>query len=157
MRENGWWFEDHVPGSSVTTMARTVFDGDIGSFVSLGGIFESLFIDAHHEDNQVLQGRIAPAMLVLTFAEGLYILTGHTYAGRAFLGLDGLRLTAPTLAGDSIHAVVTVETARPSSTRPGHGVVELAHEVFNHRDEPLMTYRTTRLIGCRPETMEEGS
>lgn len=150
MSRGEWWFEDHVPGSSVQTMARTVTDADIVNFVTLGGIFEPLFIDAHHADNKLLSGRVAPAMLVLTFAEGLYILTGHTTAGRAFLGLDALRLTAPTRAGDSIHAVVTVESARESSSRPGHGVVELRHEVFNHEATQLMTYRTTRLIEMRP-------
>lgn len=150
MAEQAWWFEDHVPGVSVTTMARTVTEADIVSFVTNGGIFEALFIDAHHRDNQVLEGRIAPAMLVLTYAEGLYILTGHTHAGRAFLALDGLRLVAPTRSGDSIHAVVTVDSARPSSSKPGHGVVELKHDVFNHQGTQLMTYRTTRLIEARP-------
>lgn len=144
-----WWFEDQVPGTSVTTMARTVTEADIVAFVTQGGIFEPLFIDAHHKANQVLDGRVAPAMLVLTFAEGLYVLTGHTTAGRAFLGLDGLRLTAPTRAGDSIHAVVTVEAARPSESKPHHGIVELRHDVFNHEGAQLMTYRTTRLMEAR--------
>lgn len=150
MSKGEWWFEDHEPGTSIETMARTVTETDIVNFVTQGAIFEGLFIDAHHADNKLLKGRVAPAMLVLTFAEGLYILTGHTFAGRAFLGLDGLRLTAPTRAGDSIHAAVTVDSARESTSRPGHGIVELRHEVFNHEATQLMTYRTTRLIEMRP-------
>jgi acyl dehydratase len=150
MSDAGWYFEDFEPGQEIVTMSRTITEADIVNFTTLGGIFEELFINAHHDANKVLHGRVAPAMLVLTYAEGLYVLTGHTRAGRAFLGLDQLRLVAPTRCGDSIRAVIRVESTRPSKSRPGHGVVVLRHRVLNQDGVELMTYQTTRLLECRP-------
>jgi acyl dehydratase len=142
-------FEEFVVGESERTMGRTVTETDIVNFVGIGGIFEELFVNAEFEGNRVLGGRVAPAMLVLTIAEGLYIHTGHTHAGRAFLGLDNLRLTAPTKAGDTLWVVVTVDSARPSKSRPGHGVVQLSQRVENQRGETVLTYTTTRLYEAR--------
>ena len=150
MSDSSWYFEDFEPGQSHLTMGRTVTEADIVNFVTVGGIFEELFINVHHRDNEVLSGRVAPAMLVLTFAEGLYILTGHTHAGRAFLGLDELRLKAPTCAGDTLRVRIDVEETRPSRSRPGHGVVRLRHHVFNQDDAEVMEYTTTRLLQARP-------
>jgi acyl dehydratase len=149
MPEDGWYFDDFAPGQQHTTMGRTVTEADIVSFATLGGIFEELFLNVEHQDNVILGGRVAPAMLVLTYAEGLYIQTGHTHAGRAFLGLDELRLTAPTRAGDTIWATITTEETRRSNSRPGHGVVKLRHSVHNQQGEQVMTYTTTRLLQAR--------
>lgn len=147
---NNWFYEDFVVGSVERTMGRTITETDIVNFVTLGGIFEELFVNIEFEQNRVLGGRIAPAMLVLTIAEGLYIQTGHTHAGRAFLGLDGLRLTSPTKCNDTLWVDIRVESTRLSASRPGHGVVELHHAVVNQKGDQLVNYRTTRLIECRP-------
>jgi len=147
-----WYFEDFTEGKTVRTMGRTVTETDIVNFVTLGGIFEELFINVEFEQNKVVGGRVVPAMLVLTIAEGLYIQTGHTHAGRAFLGLDELRFTAPTKANDTLWVDVTVVSARPSSSRPGHGVVVLAHNVVNQRGESVANYRTSRMLESRPSS-----
>jgi acyl dehydratase len=151
MPDHRWYFDDFAPGQQHTSMGRTVTETDIVSFATLCGIFEELFLNVAHQDNVILGGRVAPAMLVLAYAEGLYIQTGHTHAGRAFLGLDELRLTAPTHCGDTLQVTVTVEETRPSASRPGHGVVSLRHSVRNQQNVEVMTYKTTRLIQARPE------
>ena len=33
-----------------------------------------------------LEGRVVPGLLILVVAEGLYVQTGHTHHGRAYLG-----------------------------------------------------------------------
>ena len=149
MADYAWHFEAFEAGQEHVTMGRTVTEADIVGFVTLGGIFEELFINVHHAANKVLDGRVAPAMLVLTYAEGLYIQTGHTHAGRAFLGLDELRLVAPTRAGDTIRVTVTVESTRLSESKPGHGIVVLRHIVRNQDGIDVLRYKTTRLIQCR--------
>jgi acyl dehydratase len=150
MPDHGWFFDDFIPGQRHTSMGRTVTETDIVSFVTLCGIFEELFLNVEQQDNTILEGRVAPGMLVLAYAEGLYIQTGHTHAGRAFLGLDELRLTAPTCSGDTLRVTVTVEETRPSASRPGHGIVTLRHSVTNQKDVEVLTYRTTRLLQARP-------
>ena len=151
MSEIEWWFDDFEVGHVTTTMGRTVTEGDIVNFVTFGGIFEELFINQHFaRERSLFKGRAAPGLLALILAEGLYTLTGRTHHGRALLGLDELRLTAPVVAGDTIHAEVTVLEARPSGSRPGFGVLTLNHSVLNHEGVEVMRYRTVRLLESRP-------
>ncbi len=151
MADREWYFEDFEVGEVTTTMGRTVTEADIVTFVTFGGIFEELFINAHFaREKSLFKGRASPGLLALVVGEGLYTLTGHTRHGRALLGLDQLRLTAPVIAGDTIHEEVTVAEARPSKSRPSHGVVTLAHSVVNHDGVEVMRYRTTRLLESRP-------
>ena len=78
------------------------------------------------------------------------VLTGHTHHGRAFLGLDELKIVAPVACGDTIRAQVTVESVRLSDSREGHGVMTLRHRVINQDDAEVMSYKTARLMECRP-------
>jgi len=145
-----WSYEDFEVGQVHTTMGRTVTETDLVNFVNFGGIFEEIFINAEFAREGSLFGkRVAPAMLILVFAEGLYIQLGHTHKGRAFLGLDELRLKHPVVCGDTIRAEVTVESTRPSNGHPGHGIITLAHRVLNQDGIEAMSYRTTRMLAGR--------
>lgn len=151
MQQPEWYFEDFVVGEVTATMGRTVTEADIVNFVTFGGIFEELFINTEWaRRHSLFKGRAAPGLLALVFAEGLYVQTGHTRHGRALLGLDELRLTAPVTAGDTVHAEVAVAQARPSRNHPEHGVVTLEHRVLNQDGVEVMRYRTSRLIERRP-------
>ena len=146
-----WWFDDFEAGQVTRTMGRTVTEADIVNFVTFAGIFEELFLHADYARQRGLfQGRNAPGFLALVLAEGLYTLTGKTHHGRALLGLDKVRLKAPVFAGDTIHAEITVLEARPSRSRPGHGVLTLGHRVLNQDDVEVMAYHTSRLLEGRP-------
>jgi len=148
--DHDWYFEDFEAGQVHGTMGRTVTEADLVNFVTFGGIFEELFINAEYaKSNSLFKGRAVPGMLIMVVAEGLYVQTGHTHQGRAFLGLDELRITAPVVCGDTIRAEVTVESARPSQGRPGHGVLTLRHRVFNQHGTEVMSYKTARLMACR--------
>ena len=150
MPDAGWYFDDFEAGQVHTTMGRTVTEADLVNFVTFGGIFEEIFINAEYAAKQSLfQGRVVPGMLILVVAEGLYVQTGHTHHGRAFLGLDELRITAPVVCGDTITVQVRVESTRVSRSRPDHGIVVLAHTVANQHGAEVMAYRTTRLLEAR--------
>jgi acyl dehydratase len=150
LRDHDWYFDDFEVGQAHETMGRTITETDIVTFVGLGGIFEELFINAEYAKGQSLfGGRAVPGMLILVIAEGLYILTGHTHHGRAFLGLDALRISAPVICGDTIRVTVSVIDARPSTSRPDHGIVTLAHVVTNQRGAEIMSYQTTRMLERR--------
>jgi acyl dehydratase len=151
LSEREWWFDDFEVGQVTRTMGRTVTEADIVNFVTFAGIFEELFINEHFaRERSLFKGRAAPGLLALVLAEGLYTLSGHTHHGRALLGLEELRLGAPVIAGDTIHAEVSVVEARPSRSRPGFGVLTLAHSVVNQDGIEVMRYRTVRLIESRP-------
>jgi acyl dehydratase len=149
--DHGWYFDDFEVGQVHTTMGRTVTEADVVNFVTFGGIFEEIFINAEYaQSNSLFKGRVAPFLLTLVFAEGLYVQSGHTHKGRAFLGLEDLRMTAPVFCGDTIHVEVSVESARTSNGRPGNGILTMAHKVVNQNDVQVMSYRTTRMLACRP-------
>ena len=145
-----WYFDDFEVGQVHTTMGRTVTETDVVTFVTFGGIFEELFINAEFaREHSVFEGRAVPGLLILVFAEGLYIQAGRSHKGRAFLGLDELRITAPVVVGDTLWVDATVEEARPSESRPGFGVLVLRHRVRNQRGVEVMTYKTARLVEAR--------
>jgi 3-hydroxybutyryl-CoA dehydratase len=146
-----WYLEDFEAGETCTTMGRTLTEADVMTFVGFAGIFEEIFINAEYaREHTVFKARVVPALCILSVVEGLYVLTGHTHRGRAFLGLDELRLVAPVVCGDTIRAEVTTESVRESASRPGHGVLTLRHRVINQDGVEVMTYKTTRLMERRP-------
>jgi acyl dehydratase len=146
-----WYFEDFEVGQVHTTMGRTLNEADVMTFVGFSGIFEEIFINAEYARERTLFGRrVVPGLCILVVVEGLYVLTGHTHHGRAFLGLDELRIAAPVACGDTIRAEVTVESLRRSESRDGHGVMTLRHRVLNQDGAEVMSYTTARLMECRP-------
>jgi acyl dehydratase len=146
-----WYFEDFAVGQVHTTIGRTLGEADIMSFVGFTGVWEEIFVNEQFAREQTIFGRrVVPGLCILVVAEGLYVLTGHTHHGRAFLGLDELRIVAPVACGDTIRAEVTVDSARPSTSREGHGVTTLRHRVLNQDGTEVMSYKTARLIECRP-------
>jgi acyl dehydratase len=148
--DHGWYFDDFEVGQVHTTMGRTVTEADLVNFVTFGGIFEETFINAEYaKSNSLFKGRVAPFLLTLVFAEGLYVQTGHTHKGRAFLGLEDLRMTAPVFVGDTIHVEVSVESARRSGGRPDHGILTMAHRVVKQDGVEVMSYKTTRMLERR--------
>jgi acyl dehydratase len=149
--DHAWYFDDFEVGQVHTTMGRTVTEADLVNFVTFGGIFEEIFINAEYaKTNSLFKGRVAPFLLTLVFAEGLYVQTGHTHKGRAFLGLEELRMIAPVFCGDTIHVEVLVESARQSQGRPGHGILTMRHKVVNQKGVEVMSYKTTRMLASRP-------
>jgi acyl dehydratase len=149
--EREWYFEDFEAGQVDTTMGRTLTEADVMTFVGFTGVWEEIFVNAQYAREQTLFGRrVVPGLCILVVVEGLYVLTGHTRHGRAFLGLDELRIVAPVACGDTIRAQVTVEAVRPSSSREGHGVMTLRHRVLNQDDAEVMSYKTVRLMERRP-------
>jgi acyl dehydratase len=146
-----WYFEDFEVGQVHTTMGRTLAEADVMTFVGFTGIFEQIFINAEYAREQTIFGRrVVPGLCILVVVEGLYVLTGHTHHGKAFLGLDELKINTPVACGDTIHAEVTVESVRPSSKHEGHGVMALRHHVLNQGGVEVMSYKTVRLMECRP-------
>ena len=151
MPDHGWYFDDFEVGQVHTTIGRTVTETDLVNFVAFGGIFEELFVNAEYaKHHSLFGGRVVPGLLILVVAEGLYVQTGHTHHGRALLGLDELRITAPVECGDTIRVELAVDAARRSNRRPDHGILTLSHSVLNQRDVEVMSYKTTRMLACRP-------
>lgn len=150
----GLFYEDLPVGRRFRTIGRTVTEADIVNFINCTGMTEVMFIDleflAHHSD---IKGRVAPAALSYSFAEGLLIQATMQHTGYAFLNMD-LDVKAPVFAGDTIHAECEVIEARRSS-KPGRGLVRTRNKVVKQDGTVALVYTPLRLIKCR-ETDAEG-
>ena len=141
-------FEEWTLGRRIRTVGRTITDADITNFVCVTGMLEVLFTNLDNLENEYLiQGRLDPAALVYSFAEGLLMQSVMQHTGLAFLGME-LKVLGPSFAGDTIHVRCEVTEARPTS-KPGRGIVTTMNEVVNQRGEVALTYRVTRMVKAK--------
>ncbi|MGN6829080.1 MaoC family dehydratase [Paucibacter sp. M5-1] len=67
-------------------------------------------------------------------------------------GLDNLRWLKPVRPGDTLRVRMTVQETKASKSRPQLGLVRSAWEVFNQRDEAVMTMEGWGMFGRREAT-----
>jgi acyl dehydratase len=126
-------------------MARTVTETDLVTFVNWFGFTERLFLEADYATAEGYRGRLVPGALTLCIAEGLTLQTGMLYGtGVAFLGAD-VAARAPVYVGDTLHVVVTVDSARAAS-KGRRGVVTTSNAVVNQHGETVLEYTPARLV-----------
>ena len=70
----------------------------------------------------------------------------------ANLGFEEVTFPAPVFCGDTIGAESEVVAARPSSSRPGAGIVTFEHRAFNQHDVLVCRARRNALMHRRPES-----
>jgi acyl dehydratase len=142
----GLTFEETTIGTTFRTLARTVSETDIVTFVNLCGFTEPLFMDMDYVARESVFGRrAAPGALTFALAEGLIMQTGAIHGtGMAFLGGD-LRIGGPVLEGDTINVEVEVVDKRETK-KPDRGIVTYQHRVRNQRGELVLETRVQRMI-----------
>ena len=139
-------FESYAVGEVHRTLARTVSETDIVTFVNLCGFNEPLFLDMEFvKKHSVFGRRAAPGALTFALAEGLIMQTGLIHGtGMAYLGGE-IRVVAPVLEGDTIRVEVEVVDKRETK-KADRGIVTYGHRVLNQRDEIVMEARIQRMI-----------
>jgi acyl dehydratase len=141
--------EDLEPGQELRSVGRTVTEADIMAFAGVSGDFNLLHTDELWvREHTPFDGRIAHGLLVLSIVSGLRTPGLDDLEVIAYLE-ETRRFSAPTYPGDTVHAVWRVESARPSASRPGMGVLTLAVEVRNQRDEVVQAGTDVLLVGSR--------
>ena len=93
-----------------------------------------------------IKGRVAPAALAYTFAEGLLVQSTMQHTGFAFLNME-LDVHGPVLAGDTIH--VECEVIELRATSKGRGLVRTFNEIKNQRGETVITYNPLRIMASK--------
>src|SRR3989338_11004754 len=137
MLAKGLTFEEHRVGATYRTLARTVSETDIVTFVNLCGFTEPLFMDMEYVAREsVFKRRAAPGALTFALAEGLIIQTGLIHGtGMAYLGGE-VRVVAPVLEGDTLSVEVEVADKRETK-KTDRGVVTYRHRGVNQRGEAV--------------------
>ncbi|MBI4362824.1 MAG: MaoC family dehydratase N-terminal domain-containing protein [Euryarchaeota archaeon] len=140
------YFEDLKVGDKFTTARRTVTEADITAFAGLSGDFHPLHTDEEYAKKGPFKGRIAHGMLTLSIASGLKVRQGlFTDTLIAFLGMEGLRFTAPVRIGDTIHVETEVLEKRRTSDGK-RGVAKTRSLIKNQKGETVAEETTAFMV-----------
>ncbi|MGI8712290.1 MAG: MaoC/PaaZ C-terminal domain-containing protein [Solirubrobacteraceae bacterium] len=150
------YFEDFEVGASFVTAGRTITESDVMGFAGLSGDMNPLHVDREFARRSEFGEPVAHGLLVLSIAAGLGIQTGiFSGTNLALLGLEEWRFLGAVRFGDTIHMTSTVIETRRTS-KGGRGVVRLAQEISNQRDEVVQTGVFASLMAMRTDRSDTG-
>lgn len=134
---------DHRPG-------RTVTESDNVLFTTLTMNTQALHLDAAWSATQPFGQRLVNSLFTLSTLVGSSVaqLTQGTLV--ANLGFGEVSFPHPLFHGDTLYSETTVTARRLSGSRPGQGIVSLAHTGRNQHGEIVATALRTTLVLCRP-------
>jgi acyl dehydratase len=151
--QRGLWFEEFEVGTIYEHRpGRTLTETDNVLFTTLTMNTQPLHLDAHESGQQgPFHERLINSMLTLSTLVGLSVaqLTQGTIV--ANLGFGDVVFPAPVRPGDTIYAETLIRDKRPSSSRPGEGVVTMEHTARNQRGEVVATATRTTLVRLAPD------
>ena len=149
---SGKWFEELTEGLVIHhVIRRTITEADNVGFTTMTMNPAWLHLDAASAAKETEFGRpLVNSLLTLSLAVGISVHETTLGTTVANLGFEESVFPAPVFHGDTIRVETEVLKRRPSSSRPGQGVVTFEHRVFN-QDEVLVC-RTVRnaLMHRRP-------
>lgn len=149
----GFHWDELTEGARYRTYGRTITETDVVNFVSCVGMLESLFLDAEYrKTHSAMPGHAAPAMLVLSLAEGLVLNATGQGTGLAFLNMD-MNVKRPVFVGDTIHVEIEIVEARKTS-KSARGLVRTENRIVNQAGEEVIVYRPQRLMAGRENAAE---
>jgi len=127
------YFEYIAEGHEFVSVRRTVTEADLMNYAGVSGDFDKLHTDdIFIKEETPFTGRIAHGLLVTAIQSGLRC-EATDWQTIGYLGLDR-RFQAAVYPGNTIQARYRIVSARPSSSRPGCGVVTMRCEVVNEDD-----------------------
>lgn len=146
----GFYWDDLEVGARYRTYGRTITEGEIVAFVTAAGMLESLFLDAEYRRrHSAMDGHAAPALMVVSLAEGLTLNATGQATGLAFLGME-MDVKRPVRVGDTIHVELEVIEARKTSAS-SRGLVRTRNRIVNQHGETVIEYTPLRLMAGRAE------
>lgn len=150
IEQRGLFLEEFVVGEKYAHRpGRTVTDADNVLFTTLTMNTQALHLDAEFSATQPFGKPLVNSMWTLSTLIGLSVaqLTQATLVAQ--LGLTDVSFPAPLFIGDTLTAETLVVAVRPSASRPGQGVVVLAHTGSSQNDEVVVTATRTVLVWAK--------
>ncbi|CAH0201986.1 MULTISPECIES: MaoC family dehydratase [unclassified Microbacterium] len=147
IEQRGLFLEEFIVGERyVHRPGRTVTEADNVLFTTLTMNAQALHLDAAYAATQPFGRTLINSMWTLSTLVGLSVaqLTQGTLVAQ--LGLTDVSFPAPLFIGDTLTAETEVVSARASASRPGQGVVVLAHTGTSQNDEVVATATRTVLV-----------
>lgn len=137
----------HRPG-------RTATEADNVLFSSLTMNTQALHLDAAFSATQPFGQRLMNSMWTLATMVGASVgqLTQGTLVAQ--LGLGDVSFPHPLFAGDTLYTETEITEVRLSRSRPGQGIVTMAHTGRNQDGEIVARATRTALMWCRPDASD---
>lgn len=139
-------FEDFTPGDIYNhPFGKTVTDYDNQSLTLMTQNVAKVHVDSSLAQDTEFGAPLVNSCFTLALVTGQSTidLSMNVFAN---LGWDEVRLPHPVLVGDTIYSRSKVLSARPSGSRPGVGVVEVATEGFNQDGAIVIRFRRTFMV-----------
>jgi acyl dehydratase len=148
---SGLYFEEFSVGQKITTVGRTVSEGDIFNFAGLTGDYNQIHTDVEFSKKTPFGQRVAHGLLGLSLAVGLVWRTGVLEGTvLAFREINEWKFIKPFYIGDTMHVEMTV-TETKALPRIGGGAVIAALVVKNQNDEPCQRGSLNLLMLSKPK------
>ncbi|MBE1282730.1 MAG: (R)-hydratase [Rhodobacteraceae bacterium] len=130
-------FHDLAIGDRVNTGSAEISADLISRFADVSGDHYAIHLDDTAAQAKGFERRVAHGLLVLSVVDGLKNNAQARLDGLASLGWNWT-FAKPVFAGDSIHAVLTIQSKR--RTRSGsRGILRISFEVFNQDGAMIQT------------------
>lgn len=148
---SGLYFEEFSVGQKITSVGRTVTEGDIMTFAGLTGDYNQIHTDAAFAATTQFGQRIAHGLLGLSIAVGLLMRTGALEGTvLAFREIVEWKFVKPVFIGDTLRVEMEVKELK-AMPRIGGGQALVALDVKNQKDETLMRGTLAVLVASKPQ------
>lgn len=143
---SGRFFEDFEVGDIYEhPLGRTLTSADNSWFTLLTQNTARVHFDHHYAAATEFGRPLVNSCLTLALVTGQSV-TDVTQNVFANLGWDEVRLPAPVFEGDTVYSRSEVLETRPSSSRPGVGLVTVRTTGYNQDGTVVITFRRTALV-----------
>ena len=145
----GRYFEDFRVGEVYRhALGRTLSEADNTWFTLLTCNPNEIHFNADYAGQTEFGKPLVNSCLTLALVTGLSVpdISRHLVAN---LGWDRVRLPAPVFAGDTIYAESEVLETRPSSSRPGQGIVRVRTRGYKQDGTVVIEFERTVLVHSR--------
>jgi acyl dehydratase len=141
------YFEDYKIGENLTSMGRTMTEGEIAILEGIGRFSEPLMINKQFARATRFVRPIVPAPVIMFIAGGLEEL-GGVLDEETNMGIstqNNIKFKNPLRAEDTIHLEVEI-TGKKECSQPGVGLICHRQVLRNDIDEVVVEYEDSHLV-----------
>jgi acyl dehydratase len=142
------FFEDFVPGRVFATSTALVSEAEVIAFAA------SYDPQPFHTDPESGPGsffgrHVASGWHTVSLTMRLMVEALPISGGLVGAGVDAIRWPRPVVPGEELHAQVEVESARPSASRRGIGIVGIKVTTFNQDGDVVQVMHPRIVVPLR--------
>ncbi|WP_170426761.1 MaoC family dehydratase [Ruegeria arenilitoris] len=146
---NGKYLDDLAVGDTFETGGITLTEGGIVDFALVHDP-QPFHVDKDAAAQSIFGGLVASGFQTIALTFRLFrdtgVLNGTNLGGH---GMDEVRWLAPVFSGDTIRARVTVESIKPSRSKPDRGTVRFRYRSYNQKEVEVLSYAIDHVMARR--------